>query len=397
MSAIPEVRLKPRSDTRARGGHPWVFSNEIADSVKDLPQGGAVDVLGPNGAFIARGYANPRSLIAIRLLTRNRREDIDHPAFYQRRIEEALRYRERVLPGREGYRLVHAEADALPGLVVDRFGDCLAVQITTLGMECRKPQLQQAFEQLGFDSAVLRNDARVRELEGLEMGRGVFYGSPPESVEVEEHGVKFVIDVLGGQKTGHFFDQADNRAWLGQRAAGKTVLDVYANTGGFALHALVHGAERAVMVEKSEAVCALAERNAVRNGVADRLTIVCDEGKRTLQSLVTEGHRFDVVNLDPPAFAKTRKTVKSALRGYREIQALGLSLVTAGGLFATSSCSYHVDESAYLSTLKEAAGIAGKRVRMARLAGAGADHPVAPGIAETRYLKFVGAGVTPAA
>ncbi|TNE84003.1 MAG: class I SAM-dependent rRNA methyltransferase [Deltaproteobacteria bacterium] len=394
---IPEVRLKPRADKRARAGHPWIFSNEIDGSVKDLPAGGAVDVMAPNGAFIARGYANPHSLIAVRLLTRNRREDIDHPAFYQRRIEEALRYRQQVLPGRESYRMVHAEGDALPGLVVDRLRDVLAVQITTLGMEERKPQLEQAFKALGFEAAVLRNDARVRELEGMEMGRGAWFGDIPESVDVDEYGVTFRVGLLEGQKTGHFFDQTDNRHWLGSLCGGKTVLDVYSNTGGFALHALKHGAEKAVMVEKSEAVCELAHENAKLNGVADRLTILCDEGKRTLESLVGGGHRFDVVNLDPPAFAKTKKVVKSAVRGYREINSLGLSLVAPGGLFGTSSCSFHVDEEAYLGAVQEAAHHVGKRLRLARRGGQGSDHPVVPGIPETRYLKFFGFGVTPAA
>lgn len=394
---IPEVRLKPRADKRARAGHPWIFSNEIDGSVKDLPPGGAVDVLGPNGAFIAKGYANPHSLIAIRLLTRNRREDIDHPAFYQRRIAEALAYRERVLPGRSSYRMVHAEGDALPGLVIDRLGGVLAVQLTTLGMDSRKPQLEQALRALGFEAAVLRNDAPVRELEGLEQGRGPWFGDIPDLVEIEEYGVRFGVGLLEGQKTGHFFDQTDNRHWLGALSKGKTVLDVYANTGGFALHALVNGAEKAVMVEKSEAVCELALANAQRNGVADRLTILCDEGKRTLESLVAEGHRFDVVNLDPPAFAKTKKAVASAVRGYREINALGLSLVQPGGLFGTSSCSFHVHEDTYVDAVAEAARHVGMRLRLSRRGGQGPDHPVTPGIPETRYLKFLGFGVNPAA
>lgn len=392
---IPEVRLKPRADKRARAGHPWIFSNEIAGSVKDLPSGGAVDVLAPNGAFLARGHANPHALVAVRLLTRNRREDVDHPAFYQRRIDEAYKYRQLLFPDRDCYRLVHGEADALPGLTVDRFGDKLVVQLTTVGMEKRREQLQKAFETLGFTGAVLRGDSRERGLEGLPDERSLWFGDVPETLEFSEHAVALGLAPLTDDAT-HAFAQSEDRHWLGSRCKGKSVLDVYAGTGGFALHALKHGADKAMMVEKSEALCAIAQANAERNGVADRLTILCDEGKRTLEGLLGGGHRFDVVNLDPPPFAKTKKVIKSALRGYREVNALGLSLVTPGGLYGTATHSPHIEEGAYLDAVSEAARHVGRRLRLARRGGAGGDHPVAPGIVETRLHKFFGFCVTTA-
>lgn len=382
------VRLRPKHDARVKAGHPWIFSNEIADDVAGLPPGGTVDVFDAKGAFVGRGYANPRSLIAVRLLTRQRKEDIDTPVFFSGRLREALQYRQAIYPGRASLRMVHAEGDGLPGLVIDRFDDVLSVQITTLGMETRKEALKQAIVEI-FEprAAVLRADARMRDLEGLTDDRGPWFGDVPDDVEIEEHGVRFRVQPLGAQKTGHFFDQAENRRFAGSLCRGRTVLDVYANTGGFGLHALVAGAKSAVCVDSDAGNADRARANAELNGVAGQLDFRVSEGKGTLEHLVTEGARFGAVVIDPPAFAKSRKVAARALAGYRDVNALAITLVEHGGFLFTSSCSYHVQEDRFVEAIQAAAQRAGRRIRMVRRGEQAPDHPVSPAIPETRYLK----------
>jgi 23S rRNA (cytosine1962-C5)-methyltransferase len=397
MSDVPVLRLRPHHDKRVRAGHPWIFSNEIQEDVAALPLGGTVDVVDAKGAFLGRGYANPRSLIAIRILSRSRREDVDSPHFLAGRLREALGYREAIYPGRASLRLVHAEGDGLPGLVIDRFGDVLVVQISTLGMETRREALQAAITDVFAPAgAVVRAEGRMRELEGLPDERGVWFGEVPERIQIDEMGVRFEVDPLGGQKTGHFYDQAENRRFVAGLARGRAVLDVYANAGGFSMHALVAGAASALAIDSAEENVARARINAAHNGVADRFEARASEGRRTLEALVQEGRRFGVVVLDPPAFAKTRKVASKALTGYRDVNSLGLMLVETGGFLATSSCSYHVEEDRFIQAVQEAAARVGRRLRMARRGEQGPDHPVAPGVPESRYLKHLVFQVMPA-
>lgn len=385
---IPSVKLRPHHDERVKAGHPWVFSNEIADDVKTLPLGGAVDVFDAKGAFVGRGYANPRSLIAVRLLTRRRKEDIDDPIFFVGRLRDALAYRTSIYPDRRSFRVIHAEGDGLPGLVIDRFEDVVSVQITTLGMEARKAQIEQAIRDvLAPTGAVLRGDARMRDLEGLGEDQGVWFGQVPDEVVIDEFGVKYGVNPLGSQKTGHFFDQAENRRYAGSLTKGRSVLDVYCNTGGFGLHCLAQGAKSVMSVDSAAENIVRAQQNAELNGFGDKLEGVCAEGRTTLEALVAAGKRFGAVVLDPPAFAKTRKVAARALVGYRDINSLGMMLCEEGGLLFTSSCSYHVQEDRFVDSIREAAQRAGKRIRMVRRGEQASDHPVNPAIAESRYLK----------
>ena len=388
MSEPHVVRLKPQHDKRVAAGHPWVFSNEIDGDVRAIPPGGAVDVFDSKGKFLGRGYGNAASLIAVRILSRRRKEDIDHPSFYADRLREAAQLRADVYPGRASCRLVFSEADDLPGLIVDRYGDVLAVQINTLGMEVRKPALETALREVfGASAAVLRNDAAVRGLEGLPQNREVWFGEPPEEVEIDEHGVRFLVPLLGGQKTGHFFDQADNKRAAATLCRGRSVLDVYANSGGWALHALKAGATHAVTVDSDAGNQQRTLRNALLNGVADRIEAIAAEGKKTLQGFVATGRRFGAVVLDPPAFAKQRKAAGMALKGYREINALGMMLIDHGGYLFTSSCSWHVMEDRFLDELHHAAREAGRVLRLVHRGEQASDHPVLPHVPETRYLK----------
>jgi 23S rRNA (cytosine1962-C5)-methyltransferase len=388
MSEPTPLKLRAHHDRRVAAGHPWVFSNEIDGDVTKIPPGGAVDIFDSRGKFLGRGYGNPNSLIAARILSRRRREDVDHVSFYADRLREALALREAVYPGRRSLRLVFSEGDGLPGLVIDRYGDTLAVQITTLGMEVRRPLLEAAIRDVFAPSAaVLRNDAAVRGLEGLPQGREVWFGEPPEEVIVDEGGVSFAVPLLGGQKTGHFFDQYENKRFAARLCAGRSVLDVYANTGGWALHALAAGAKSAITVDSDPGNAERTLRNAMRNGMVGKLDAVCGEGKKTLQEFVQIGRRFGAVVLDPPAFAKQRKAVPAALKGYREINALGLMLVEHGGFFFTSSCSYHVLEDRFLDEISAAASDAGRTLRLVRRGEQACDHPMLPAVPETRYLK----------
>jgi len=384
---IPVVRLRQNRDKRARSGHPWVFSNEVADDVKSLPRGGTVDVVDHRGAFLGRGYANPNSLICVRLLSRTR-TDVDHPSFYAERLRSALGFRQAMFPDRHSLRLVHAEGDGLPGLVIDRYGDYLAVQLTTLGMEHRRAVLEEAikavFEPAG---AVFRSQGRARSLEGLDDEVSVWFGEPPDHVDIDENGVTFRVPLLAGQKTGHFFDQATNRRFARELCVGRTVLDVYSNTGGWALHALHAGATHAIAVDKSEHCCHAMLDNAELNLFHDKFEAWQGEGRKVLQTLVDENRRFGCVVLDPPAFAKQRKAANSALRGYRDINTLGMTLVEPGGFLFTSSCSYHVEEDRFVAELQAAARKARRRLRLVRRGEQAADHPVRPEIPETRYLK----------
>ena len=311
-----------RVRVRARPGHPWIFSNEIVDPpVASLPSGDAVEVVDTAGHVLGRGYSNPHSLITIRLVTRGD-ADLDSVTLYAERLRAADAMRARVLPGRRSYRLCAGEADGLPGLLVDRYEDVLVAQITTLGMERRKDLLREGLQALGVRGAVLRSDVGARALEGLPIGESeVWFGDVPSKVAFEENGVRFQADPLSGQKTGFFFDQAENRAFGAPRCRGQRVLDVYAHTGAWALHALVAGATEAVAIDASGPACALIAENAALNGVSDRLRVIESDAREAMERLLATRERFDVVCIDPPAFAKSRKKAGIALGAYKAVNA----------------------------------------------------------------------------
>jgi 23S rRNA (cytosine1962-C5)-methyltransferase len=367
-----------------------VFSNEILDPpVASLPPGAQVEVADARGKVFARAYANPHSLIALRIVSRTS-EDLDTLAPWLARVRAAAELRARVLPGRRSLRVIAGEADHLPGLLVDRYEDVLVAQITTLGMEQRKDLLRAALEEvLAPRGVVLRNDVGPRALEGLSQENAVWWGEVPDRVAFEENGVKLLADVKEGQKTGFFFDQATNRAFGHPLCKDAEVLDVYAHTGAWALGALLHGARRATTIDISAGACALVEANAERNGVADRLEAVRGDGRETMERLAKEGRRFDVVFLDPPAFAKSRKTAGIALGAYKSNNAAACRLLKPGGLLFTSSCSHHVLAERFEEAVAQGAWQAGRFLQLVRRGGQAPDHPVLPGVPETEYLKHL--------
>jgi 23S rRNA (cytosine1962-C5)-methyltransferase len=387
MSDMPLIRLLPGRDRRAKAGHPWVFSNEVAmtPAARAIRPGTAVRLEGDDGVRHGIHHFNPHSLIAGRRLTRDTAIPIDD-AFWQGRIADALALRSRLFPTPH-YRLVHAEADGLPGLILDRYGDLVALQANTAGMEMATPAILRALDALIAPRAVVaRNEAAVRALEGLPETTTLLRGTEATGT-VEEGGVSFSVDPLGGQKTGWFFDQRENRARVAKLARGETVLDAFCHTGGFGLQAAASGAARVTLLDRSEHALATAMETAGRNGLADRVEAMRGEAMETLERIGREGTRFGVVVADPPAFAKGRKDIPAAIRAYSRLARLAAELVAPGGILFIASCSHHVATGEFADTVVAGLQRAWRDARILAIAGAGPDHPIHPMLPESAYLK----------
>ena len=387
--ARPVVRLLPGRDKRARHGHPWVFSNEIAmdAAAKALPPGTIVTLSSAEGRSVGMAMFNPRTLVAARMLDRDPRAVID-AKFLARRLRRALELRGRLFDA-PYYRLIHAEADGLPGLVVDRYGDVVAVQVNTAGMELLTPLLLEAIDKV-LDPAivVLRNDGSMRALEGLGQEVRVAKGRVDGPVRIVENGVAFYADVTGGQKTGWFFDQRGNRAFMAALArGGARVLDLYSHTGGFALQAAMTGAGAVDLVDRSEAALALAERAARENGCAGRCKFTRAEAFAEAERRTGMAEKFDLVIADPPAFVKSKKDVAAGARGYRKLARLCARLTAPGGAMFIASCSHDMEAETFAEQVRRGLDDAGRTGRIIRSAGAGPDHPVHPHLPESAYLK----------
>ncbi|MBI3393549.1 MAG: class I SAM-dependent rRNA methyltransferase [Nitrospirae bacterium] len=387
--SVPRVRLKPRESRRIKRGHRWIFSNEIADPVKDLPPGSLVDVVDERGALVGRGYVNPQSLITIRLLAPAGRE-ID-AAFFRGRLAAARSYRERICGPRTAGREVFGEADGLPGLIVDRYGPFLVVQSLAAGIEVCLPMILDLLEEIHSPRAiVLRNDSPARGLEGLPAEVRVARGrldSEGGIVETEVDGLAVEVDLLAGQKTGWFLDQSENRRCLAEYANGRRVLDAFCYAGAWGLAAIKAGAAEVLAVDSSAPAVSAARRNAERNRVGDRFRAEEASVFDRLRRLDSERSRFDLVVLDPPAFIKSGKKVAEGVRGYREINRLGLRLLAPGGILVSSSCSHHLPAEEFLAVLRRAAADTGRTVKLLEFRGQARDHPVLLSMPETSYLK----------
>ncbi|MBN2358376.1 MAG: class I SAM-dependent rRNA methyltransferase [Deltaproteobacteria bacterium] len=371
---------------RILAGHPWIFANELAQSPKGHQPGELVEVVDRHGVFLGIGYINPASLIAVRLLTRQR-EAIDK-SFFRARIAAALARRERWIGDRCHGRLVFGESDGLPGLIVDRYSDCLAVQLSTAGMEALRPLLLEVCDELLAPRAiVLRNDVPARALEGLPLYKEVAKGAAEPPPEVEEDGVRFAVDLYRGQKTGLFLDQRDNRVALRRLIGGGQALDLFCYTGAWALHLAAAGAQ-VTGVDASAWAIQQARENALRNRLQERVRFVEHDVLDYLRRSGGEGGRlFDAAVVDPPAFVKSKSKLRSGLRAYRELNALVFGVVKPGGIVASSSCSHHVDRQSFIELLRQAARDAQREVRLLALRGQALDHPIALAVPETEYLK----------
>lgn len=446
---MPSVILDRSRKKRLEQGHPWVFKSEIASVEGEPAPGDLVQVQNHQGRFLAAGYYNPASQITVRVVSYQPVERMDQ-AFFAERFRRCLNHRERFVQGEDAYRLVYGEADFLPGLIVDRFADVLVIQLLTLGMDrCREDIVSALVEVVNPVGIYERSDVSVRELEGLEQRKGPLYGESPRYVTVTENGLKIKVDIEEGQKTGYFFDQRENRAsikplmvgWGGRSGItlqeieedgqkktvpvnksgkevtfpfwdGATVLECFSHTGSFTLHACQYGAKKVTCLDISQHAIDSARENVDLNGFQDRVEFVVGDAFEYLRSQVKGleerdlrargdhkvdtskpltaggGRSWDVVILDPPAFAKTKSAVKGACRGYKDINLHGMKLVNEGGYLVTASCSYHMRPDLFLETIQEAAQDAGKILRLVEWRAAGKDHPQILGVNEGHYLKF---------
>ncbi|AZN40443.1 class I SAM-dependent rRNA methyltransferase [Paenibacillus albus] len=449
---------------RLEAGHPWVFASEINRVEGEATPGDLVDLVTHQGRYLATGYWNPRSQITVRIVSYKPIASMDK-AFFVERFSQCAQHRSRFVEGND-CRLVYGEADFLPGLIVDRFGGVLVVQLLTLGMDARRDEIIAALVEVFAPQGIYeRSDVSVRELEGLEQRTGVLYGDCPRIVEIIENGLKMEVDIVEGQKTGYFFDQRENRASIaplmlgwGARSGiklaplptdgaaeakaaqsddtgtlatlneeklvpvnangkvvtfpfwdGATVLECFAHTGSFTLHACKYGAKKVTCLDVSEHAIDTARSNVIRNGFEDRVEFVVADafeylrkqvkgieerhdraaGKSdTSKPLSDAGRKWDVVILDPPAFTKSRSAIEGAVRGYKDINLHGLKLVNEGGYLVTASCSYHMRPDLFLETIQAAAIDAGKTIRLIEWRAAGKDHPQIVGVNEGHYLKF---------
>jgi len=379
------LKLKPKEERRLRAGHLWVFSNELetGESFKTLIPGSLCRVEDARGKPLGTGYVNPRTLLAVRLLTGDAAATIDTDWFV-RRIQAALRLREVLYPTPH-YRLIHAESDGLPGLVVDRYGDVLCAQFTTAGMENLKPLVIEALQAVLRPKGIfLRNDSGSRELEGLSSYTEEI-GAVPEQIEVIESGVHFTAPLKGGQKTGWFFDQHDNRDRLWRYAKDSRVLDVCSYIGGWALRAHAFGAAELTCVDSSQAALDAALANARRNGA--ELEALKGDALDALKQLRAEGRQFDVIVVDPPALIKRKKDYEAGLEHYAALNRAAMQVMPTDGILISCSCSHHLEAEALQRILLREARSAGRRLQILEQGGAGPDHPVHPAIPETRYLK----------
>lgn len=385
---MAEIVLRKTREKRVQSGHPWIYQTEIErvdDPAGEIEPGDIVRVVNSKGVFVCKALYNPASMIALRVLTV--RDEPTDEEFFRRRIEAAWEYRKRLCDV-NSCRLIFGESDYLPALIVDKFADILVVQLLCLGMDRLRDMIVRLLVDVVKPRGIYeRDDVPVREREGMKQLTGLMWGEVPDRVEMVENGIRFLVDVKHGQKTGFFLDQKENRAAIAPLCPGARVLDCFCHNGTFALNAAKYGAADVLGVDISEEALEVARENAALNGLDVRFEAhnVFD----LLRQYQGEGRQFDLIVLDPPAFTKSRKMVESAKRGYKDINLRAMKLVRDGGYLVSCSCSQHVTPDMFVDILREAAYETRRRVRIIELRSQGRDHPVLLGSDETRYLKCV--------
>lgn len=396
----PKIIITPKGEAALTGGHPWVYEGEVTAVDGAAEDGGLVDVVSRRGSWLGCGFYNSRSKIRVRLVSRNANDDFSD-AFWERRIRYAWEYRKTVMGETDSRccRVIFGEADLFPGLTVDRFESVLVTQTLSLGMERIKsrlfPLLVKVLREDGQDIQGIyeRNDVAIRELEGMAQGKG-WYPLPGETppsqttVDIVENGIRYTVDFENGQKTGFFLDQKYNRLAVSRLAKGRTVLDCFTHTGSFALNAARGGAAHVTAVDVSEFAVQCAAENARRNGLDGVMDCMAANVFDLLPQLEKQPRKYDFIILDPPAFTKSRKTVASAMTGYKEINYRAMKLLPRGGYLATCSCSHFATEELFIKMLRSAARDAGVQLRQIEARQQCADHPILWGVEETNYLKF---------
>ena len=388
FAAMIKVQLKQTTGNRIQNGHPWIFGNEIKEIKQIYSPGEIAEIFTHDNKFIGKGYINPKSQIIIRLLTRNRNQEINDDFFYAKLLK-AWQYRQR-LGYTENCRLVFGEADDLPQLIIDKFNNYFVIQTLALGIDVWKSSIVNALQKIFNPKGIYeRNDVAVRELEGLPQQKGFL--SPPfdTNIIIKENGLQFYVDIVNGQKTGYFLDQQDNRRAIQHLVKGADVLGAFCYTGTFEIHAAHYGAASVTGLDISENACAVARKNAALNGYENVCHFDCVNAFDVLKKWSKEEKQYDVVMLDPPSFTKSRTNIEKAVAGYKEINLRGMKLLKPGGFLVTSSCTNLVQPELFLDIIEMAAKDARKKLRRVTFQAQSADHPIIPGMENTNYLKFL--------
>lgn len=389
-TSYPAVKIKPGCSRRVKAGSPWVFSNEIemSQETKNLPDGSLVRLYDSNDSFSGVGTFNAHSLISFRKMA-NDAETVIDASFFAKRLRRSIALRD-ALVNSPFYRLVHSEGDGLPGLIIDRFDDIVACQLNTAGTNALKEEIVAAVDEVLKPSCiVLRAESAARSLEGLDPLYEIAKGTLPDVVPVRENGIYFFADLKEGQKTGWFYDQRENRSFVGRLAPNRRVIDFYTYAGGFALHMGIGHAREIIGVDRSESALALAQKAAEKNELTDKCSWIKDNAFDVLENMNKDREKFGIVVCDPPAFAKVKKDIAAGLRGYRKTAKLAAGLVERDGILALGSCSHHVKPDEFFAECMRGMTEAGKTGRVILQAGAGPDHPVHPHLPETAYLKML--------
>lgn len=389
---LSPLKLKKGEDRRIRNGHPWIFSNEIDTKItplKGFTPGQQVHVLAADNSSLGVAYVNPHSLICARLFSTDQNARLTQP-FFERAFQRALAIRDKLFV-KPFYRLIFSEADQLPGIVVDRYNDILVVQINTAGMEQHKAEIVAALRSVlpTTQAIIFRNDSAIREQEGLETYVETALGTAPDTILLEENGVRFHAPLLKGQKTAWFYDHRMNRAQLKNYVKDATVLDVFSYLGAFGVQAAVYGAKQVDCIETSAFACDFIKQNATENNVADKVSVINDDAFDAMKALITAKKQYDVIVLDPPAFIKRSKDKKEGLTAYLRLNELALKLLKPNGILVSCSCSMHLSMDELINAIQRAAQRTQRYVQILERGHQGPDHPLHPCIAESDYLKAV--------
>jgi 23S rRNA (cytosine1962-C5)-methyltransferase len=382
------IILNKRIGHRVLNGHPWIFGNEVKEVNGNPNPGDIVEVYYHDGKFAGKGYFNPNSQIQVRLLSRNKTQEINE-AFFLHKIQEAWKYRQQI-GYTENCRLIFGEADGLPQLIIDKFNEHFVIQSLALGIDLWKPAIVKALQEVFQPKGIYeRNDVPVRELEGLTQQKGFLSEPFDTNIIIHENGLKFHVDIANGQKTGYFLDQQDNRRAIQHIVKGADVLGAFTYTGTFEIHAAHYGAKSVHGLDISENAIAMCNKNAELNGLSSICTFECVNAFDVLKTWVKEGKKYDVVMLDPPSFTKSRANIQKAITGYKEINLRGMKLVKPGGFLVTSSCTNLVQPDLFLEIIQMAAKDARRQLRQVTFQTQSADHPIIHGWENTHYLKFL--------
>jgi 23S rRNA (cytosine1962-C5)-methyltransferase len=389
---VQKVTLKKNEERRIRQGHQWVFSNEIASTEGMPAKGDIVQVYDSKNCFIASGFYNSNSLIAVRVISG--KDDFDLEELFLSRLTKAFEFRKSVYPDRNSFRMVFSESDFLPGLIIDKYNDTFVLQVYSAGIEKNIELITKILkEQFPAKNIFAKNEEYFRILEGLPVEDSIYLGEMNEEI-ISDGSVKYKINFITGHKTGFYFDQCDNRKFIEQFSKEKSVLDCFCNSGGFGLHAAAGNASNIVFVDSSVEEIKNAKENFSLNGFSCNADFVQSDVFDYLEKCKTENKKFDLIILDPPAFAKNKKSLPKAVKGYEKLNRLGMELLKDGGMLFTSSCSHHLKEDMFLEAINTAANKAEKRIQLFYFNNASLDHPSLPAMEETIYLKFAGINVS---